>query len=46
MEKKMEHEMAKGSIGILAVYVGYIFGVHRDNGKEHGNYYSGLGLGV
>ena len=24
--------------------MGYILGLYRDNGKEHGNYYSILGL--
>ena len=32
--------------GILVVIrigiVGYIFGLYRDNGKEHGNYYLGF----
>ena len=34
MEKKME------TIGFL----GYLFGLYRDNGKEHGNSDSTLGL--
>ena len=38
MEEKMETTII-GHIGIR----GYIFGLYRDNGKEHGNYCSILG---
>ena len=39
MEKKMETTVM-GHAGII----GYILGLYRDNGKEHGNYWNTLGL--
>ena len=27
-------------------YIGHILGLHRNNGKENGNYYSMLGLHI
>ena len=33
-------------LGVYWGYFGVIYELYRDNGKENGNYYSGLGFGA
>ena len=42
MEKKMENDMETGILKNNIGDVEYILGLHRVNGKENGNYHSGL----